>query len=71
MSVGSSFIKSGHVPQKPKQLSWHHSFSLISKSSPETVCATILLVEISEVAAFQLNLGSVYCEFCLLIVMVV
>ena len=46
------------------------SFTLLSKSNAETVCATILLVEISEVrgscsalqTSVQLNLGSVHCE---------
>ena len=33
------------------ELRWYPSFALLSKSSPETICATILLVDISGVAA--------------------
>ena len=39
----------------PKRLSWHPSFALLSKSSPETVCATILLVDISEDTALHFS----------------
>ena len=39
----------------PKQLSWHPSFALLSKSSPEIDSATILFVDISDVAALSFS----------------
>ena len=44
-------LKDRAIFHQTVELSWYSSFALLSKSSPETICATILLVDISEVAA--------------------